>query len=299
MDTLQAMRAFVCVAETGSFTAAAQQLQTTTPYVSRAVAKLETHLRARLLNRTTRRLALTDVGERYLARCVEILADLEAAEKEAGDAHAQPAGRLRVHATTGIGQHYIVPAIAAYRQRYPEVRFELTLANRVPALLDEVYDVAIVVAVELPDSGLVSQRIGETHSILCASPAYIARQGMPRRPAELARYACLRLLSPVQPLEKWLLDGPDGREIAILEPPPFQVNVGDAMAEAIRAGMGIGPLPLYLARTGLQDGSLLRVLPEYKLQSLNVYALYPSREYLDAKIKTWIAHLRETLPEML
>ncbi|MCL6688010.1 DNA-binding transcriptional regulator, LysR family [Pseudomonas citronellolis] len=299
MDTLQTMRAFVCVAETGSFTAAAQQLGTTTAYVSRAVANLETHLRARLLNRTTRRIALTEAGQRYLLRCEQILAYVEEAEAEAGDAHARPAGRLRVHSMTGIGQHYVIRAIAGYRQQHPEVSFELTMANRVPDLLDEGFDVAIVVATELPDSGLVSQRIGETYSILCASPSYIEARGAPRTPSDLVNHDCMRLVSPVLALDKWLFDGPNGQEMITVGPPTFQVNVGDAMTEAIRCGMGIGALPVYSALEGLEDGSLVRVLPHHKLQLLNVYALYPSRQYLDAKIKTWVGYLRENLPGVL
>lgn len=299
MDTLQTMRAFVCVAETGSFTAAAQQLNTTTAYVSRAVANLESHLQARLLNRTTRRIALTEAGQRYLLRCEQILAYVEEAEAEASDAHARPAGRLRVHSMTGIGQHYVIRAIANYRQQHPEVTFELTMANRVPDLLDEGFDVAIVVASELPDSGLVSQRIGETYSILCASPEYLARRGAPKTPSDLIEHDCLRLISPVLPLDKWLFDGPNGQEMITLGQSTFQVNVGDAMTEAISSGMGIGALPVYSAVAGLRDGSLVRVLPHYRLQQLNVYALYPSRQYLDAKIKTWVAYLRENLPGVL
>ena len=299
MDVLQTMRAFVAVAESGSFTAAAQFLDTTTANVSRAVARLEARLHARLLNRTTRRIALTEAGERYLQRCTQILAYVEEAEAEAGDAHARPAGTLRVHSMTGIGQHYVIRAIAGYRERHPEVSFELTMANRVPDLLDEGYDVAITIAPELPDSGLVSQRLGVTYSILCASPDYLLRHGEPRGPGELVDHDCLRLLSPVQALDKWIFNGPNGQETTTLGPSPFLVNVGDAMAEAIRAGMGIGPLPLYSAAAGLADGSLRRVLRDYELLHLNVYALYPSRQYLDAKIRTWVAYLREVLPELL
>ncbi|BBT16390.1 LysR family transcriptional regulator [Metapseudomonas otitidis] len=299
MDTLQTMRAFSCVADTGSFTAAAQQLGTTTANISRAVAHLEGHLKARLLNRTTRRIALTEAGQRYLLRCQQILAYVEEAEAEAGDAHARPAGRLRVHSMTGIGQHYVIRAMAGYRQQYPDVSFDLTLANRVPDLLDEGLDVAIVVATELPDSGLVSQRIGATYSILCASPGYIAERGAPRTPADLAQHECLLLISPVMPFDRWHFVGPDGEQMITLGNPSFQVNVGDAMTEAIRSGMGIGVLPLYSAMDGLRDGSLVPVLPHYRLQCLNIYALYPSRQYLDAKIKTWVTYLRETLPDAL
>ncbi|UVE18924.1 LysR family transcriptional regulator [Pseudomonas sp. LS44] len=299
MDTLQTMRAFVSVAETGSFTAAAVQLATTTAYVSRAVASLETHLRTRLLNRTTRRIALTEAGQRYLLRCEQIIAYIEEAEAEAGDAHARPAGRLKMHSMTGIGQHYVIRAIADYRQLYPDVTVDLTMANRMPDLLDEGYDMAIVVARELPDSGLVSQRIGKTYSILCASPDYLLRRGQPKALADLSEHDCLRLLSPVLSLDKWEFDGPFGQEMITLGSSPFQVNVGDSMTEAIRCGMGIGVLPVYSAIHGLRDGSLVRVLPNYRLQRLNVYALYPSRQYLDAKIKTWVEFLRERLPAVL
>ena len=179
MDILFNMRAFVSVAETGSFTAAAQRLDLTTAYVSRAVAKLEAHLQTRLLHRTTRRIALTEAGQRYLMRAQQILAYIEEAEAEAGDAHARPSGTLKVHAMTGIGQHYVIRAIAGYRQQYRDVTFDLPMANRVPDLLDEGFDVAIVVASELPDSGFISQRIGETYSILCASPEYLRLNGTP------------------------------------------------------------------------------------------------------------------------
>ncbi|KTT53793.1 LysR family transcriptional regulator [Pseudomonas oryzihabitans] len=299
MDTLHNMRVFVAVVESGSFTGAAQTLQTTTAHVSRAVAHLETHLRTRLLHRTTRRIALTEAGQRYLARCEQILAYVEEAEAEAGHAQARPEGRLRVHSMTGIGQHYVIRAIAGYRALHPEVRFDLTMANRIPDLLEEGFDLAIVVAAELPDSGFVSQQIGHTYSILCASPAYLAEHGQPQTPAELADHACLRFISPVVSFDRWHFEGPDGPETYRIGETPFQVNVGDAMTEALRQGLGIGVLPLYSAVDGLRDGSLVRVLPAYRLQRLNAYALYASRQYLDAKIRTWVAYLREQIPGAL
>ncbi|MCD4864020.1 MULTISPECIES: LysR family transcriptional regulator [Pseudomonas] len=299
MDTLHNMRVFVAVVESGSFTGAAQTLQTTTAHVSRAVAHLETHLRTRLLHRTTRRIALTEAGQRYLARCEQILAYVEEAEAEAGHAQARPEGRLRVHSMTGIGQHYVIRAIAGYRALHPEVRFDLTMANRIPDLLEEGFDLAIVVAAELPDSGFVSQQIGHTYSILCASPAYLQEHGQPQTPAELANHACLRFISPVVSFDRWHFEGPNGPETYRIGETPFQVNVGDAMTEALRQGLGIGVLPLYSAVDGLRDGSLVRVLPAYRLQRLNAYALYASRQYLDAKIRTWVAYLREQIPGAL
>jgi DNA-binding transcriptional LysR family regulator len=299
MDTLQNMRAFSCVAQLGSFTAAAAQMDTTTANVSRAVSNLEAHLQTRLLNRTTRRIALTEAGKRYLMRCEQILTYVEEAEAEASDAHARPAGQLKVHSMTGVGQHFVVDAIARYRESHPDVTFDLTMANRVPDLLDEGYDVSIVLATELPDSGFVSQRLGITYSIVCASPDYIVRNGIAHKPADLLKHACLRMVSPVIPLEKWLFDGPEGQEMVNITSSPFQVNTADAMKTAIRSGMGVGVLPIYSAIDGLRDGSLVRVLPEYRLQELNLYAIYPSRQYLDAKIKTWVEYLRNSLPEIL
>ena len=293
------MRAFVCVAETGSFTGAATRLELTTSYVSRAVANLETHLQTRLLHRTTRRIALTEAGQRYLARCEHILGLIDDAEAEAGDAQAKPAGSLKVHAMTGIGHHYLIDAVAQYSERFSEVNFDLTLANRNPDLLDEGYDVSIVIAHELPDSGYISRKLGVTYSVLCASPDYLAKQGLPDTPADLPRHRCLRLVNSVMSLDLWRLEGPEGVAEVGIDQTPFQVNTADAMSVAVKAGMGIGALPFYSALDALREGSLVRVLPHYRLFELGIYALYPSRQYLDAKTRTWVEFLREYLPKRL
>ncbi|SDE12312.1 LysR family transcriptional regulator [Paraburkholderia lycopersici] len=299
MDTLQNMRVFVRVVEAGSFTGAAQHLNTTTAYASRAVSDLEAHLRTRLLNRTTRRIALTEAGERYLQRCEQILAYVDQAEAEAGDAHARPSGKLKIHAMTSFGQHYVVPAVGQYQQRYPDVHVELTLAQRMPDLLDEGYDVALVLATDLPDSGFVSQRVASAFSIACASPAYLEKHGVPQKPADLANHTCLQMVTPVFPSAQWHFAGPDGESAIDLGPATFQVNVAEALAVAVREGMGVGLLPIYSAISGLRSGELEWILPEYKSQEMNVYAMYPSRQYLDAKIRTWVELLRENLPSTL
>ncbi|WP_321909118.1 MULTISPECIES: LysR family transcriptional regulator [unclassified Paraburkholderia] len=299
MDTLQNMRVFVRVVEAGSFTGAAQYLNTTTAYASRAVSDLEAHLRTRLLNRTTRRIALTEAGERYLQRCEQILAYVDQAEAEAGDAHARPSGKLKVHAMTSFGQHYVVPAVGQYQQRYPDVHVELTLAQRMPDLLDEGYDVALVVATDLPDSGFVSQRLASAFSIAVASPAYLEKRGVPQKPADLAQHTCLQMVTPVFPTAQWHFTGPEGEATVDLGAATFQVNVAEAMAVAVREGMGVGLLPIYSAISGLRSGELQWILPEYKSQEMNVFAVYPSRQYLDAKIRTWVELLRESMPSTL
>lgn len=299
MDTLQNMRVFVRVVESGSFTAAAHHLDTTTAYASRAVSDLEAHLRTRLLNRTTRRIALTEAGQRYLQRCQQILAYVEEAEAEAGDAHARPSGTLRMHAMASFGGHYVVPAIGRYQQRYPDVSVELTLAQRIPDLLDEGFDVSLSLGYDLPDSGLVSQRLGTAFSIACASPAYLEQHGVPTTPADLANHICLRLVTPGSIFDRWNFDGPDGAETFALPPARFQVNGAEAMAIAVREGMGVAVLPTYTAVRWLRNGDLVWVMPEYTSQPINIYALYSSRQYLDAKIRTWVDFMREALPATL
>ncbi|MGH8779432.1 LysR family transcriptional regulator [Paraburkholderia sp.] len=296
MDTLQNMRVFVRVVEAGSFTGAAQHLNATTAYASRAVSDLEAHLRTRLLNRTTRRIALTEAGERYLQRCEQILAYVDQAEAEASDAHARPSGKLKVHSMTSFGQHYVVPAVGRYQQRYPDVQVELTLAQRMPDLLDEGFDVSLTLATGLPDSGLVSQRLGAAFSIACASPGYLERYGVPQAPADLKDHVCLRMVTPVFPTDEWTFDGPDGQQTVVLGQSTFQVNFAEALVVAVREGMGIGLIPLYSAIAGLRSGDLVWVLPAYTSQDMNLYALYPSRQYLDAKIRTWVEFLRDELP---
>jgi DNA-binding transcriptional LysR family regulator len=166
-------------------------------------------------------------------------------------------------------------------------------------LLDEGYDVSIVLASELPDSGFVSQRLGITYSIACASPDYVKAKGCAQRPHDLLNHACLRLVSPVVLLDKWSFNGPDGQESVAINTSPFLVNSADAMKTAITSGMGVGLLPVYAAIEGLRNGTLVRVMPNYRSQELNLYAIYPSRQYLDAKIKTWVEYLRGSLPEIL
>ncbi|MFM0197168.1 LysR family transcriptional regulator [Paraburkholderia strydomiana] len=298
MDTLQNMRVFVRVVEAGSFTAAAQSFNSTTGAMSRAVSELEAHLRTRLLNRSTRRLALTTAGERYLKRCQQILADIDTAEEEASCAHERPSGALRMHSFASIGQHYVLPAIAHYRALYPDVTVELTLSQRMPDLFEGSADVAVIGASALPDSDLVSFPLGTTFSILCASPSYVKTHGAPKRPADLADHECLILQTPAFAPHEWILDGPNGSEAMQIDG-PVQVNIAESLVVAIREGMGIGMVPLYAAIAGLRDGTLVRVLPDYTLQKMHVYALYPSRKFIDAKTRTWVEFLRAHLPKVI
>jgi DNA-binding transcriptional LysR family regulator len=299
MDTLESMRMFVRVVEAGSFTKAAGLASVTTPQMSRAITDLESHLHTRLLHRTTRHMSLTEAGERYLQHCEQILAHVDLAEAEAAGAGAQPSGKLRIHATTGFGQHHLAPLVARYNKRFPDVLIDLVLAQRIPDIIEEGFDIAVVVARELADSALVSQRIGSLYTILCASPAYLAKHEAPVSVADLNKHTCLQLVLPDVPIGQWHFDNEDEPVFRHLRPMPLTVNVSEALAGSIREGMGIGPLPLSVALPGLRDGSLVRVLPGHRLRANNIYALYASRRYLDAKIKTFVEFLREHAPVAL
>ena len=297
MDMLQCMRLFAKVVREGSFTGSAQQLDLTTSYVSRAVSSLEAHLRTRLLHRTTRRISLTSAGERYFKRCSDILSAIDEAEAEAADVHKRPAGILRIHTLASFGLHYLMPMISGYRKKYPEVEVELTLSQHSPDILREGFDVAVIVTDELPDSSLISQRLGSTYSIALASSEYIREHGKPEVPADLANHECLKLSTPSFSVDAWRCEGPGGTQTVSVKG-AFRVNIAESMAEAIEAGMGIGILPLYSALDGLSRGSFVRVLPECQLQKANIYQVYLSRQFIDATIASWLQHVRDNFEGM-
>ena len=299
MDVFQTMRCFIAVAQSGSFTAAAAMLDTSTTNISKAVSSLEARLQTRLINRTTRRLALTEAGQRYLQRCEKIIEEMREADEEAGTAQTRPVGRLKIHAMSAVGNHYVINAIARYRETHPSVMFDLTLTNRLPDLLEEGYDMSIVLARDLPDSGFVAQRLGITYSILCASPAYLKKRGIPDAPGALGAHDCLRIVNTVMPAQNWVFEGPEGVETVSTPMSPFHVNTADAMTVAISNGMGIGIQPIASAVEGLKAGTLVRVLPEYHFEELSVFAIYPSRKFVDAKIKTWVDFLKNYIPVLL
>ena len=202
MDLLNNLRVFIRVVDCASFTAAADALDLSTAQVSRLVADLEEHVQARLLQRTTRRLSLTEAGERFLLRSRQIVEEMDEATAEARGAHINPAGRLRVHSMNGLGV-LITPLIARYSELYPDVVFELTLSQRNPDPLEEGHDVVISIAPELADSQMVAQAIGQIYSVPCASADYLQRRGVPDKPLALNDHQCLRMLDPLYS-DQWL-----------------------------------------------------------------------------------------------
>ncbi|HTH73318.1 MAG TPA: LysR family transcriptional regulator [Trinickia sp.] len=299
MDTLECMRIFVHVATDGGFTSAAKRLNIKVPAVSRAIAQLETRLSSRLFHRTTRRVALTETGERYLSRSVEILSSYDDAEAEARSATAHPSGRLRVHARSSFGHQLLVPAVLQYQQRFSSLCIEVAMTGASTRLLEDGYDASIVIASELPNSGLVCVRLGTIGGVVCASPPYLEAHGTPATPEDLSAHHCLQLTAPIFSFDRWTSKR-DGARIAVnAGAARLTVNAMEALAPAVTRGLGVAILPAGVALPGLRSKALVPLLREYETQPVNVYAVYRSRRFLDAKIRAFIDVLREEVPAML
>lgn len=292
MDKLTNMSVYVKVVEMGSFTAVANHLDSTVGNVSRAVSALENVLDTRLLQRSTRRLSVTDAGRRFYERCTKILADLENAEAEASNAALKPRGTLRVHCVPGLGRQLVTSAVLEYRREFPDVTVDLMLSQRMPNLLEDQLDVSILIARTLPDSAYVSQKIGVSHCVLVASPEYLERHAAPVTPEDLDDHQCLLLGTVDYVRDEWQLKSKTGDATFAPKGPSFSVNDMEAMVVAIREGAGIGLLAGFSAIEDLRSGRLVRVLPEYHTYERNVYAVYTSRQFIDAKITRFIDTLK-------
>ncbi|MDH0746962.1 LysR family transcriptional regulator [Pseudomonas sp. GD03842] len=292
MDKLSNMSVYVKVVEMGSFTAVANYMDSTVGNVSRAVSALESVLDARLIQRSTRRLAVTDAGRRFYERCIKILADLESAEAEASNAALKPRGTLRVHCVPGLARQLVTGAVLEYRKEFPEVTVDLMLSQRMPNLLEDQLDISILIARTLPDSAYVSQKIGVSHCVLVASPEYLEEHPAPATPADLCDHQCLLLGTVDYMRDEWQLKSNSGDATFAPSGPTFSVNDMDAMAVAIREGAGIGLLAGFTAIEDLRSRKLVRVLPEYHTYERNVYAVYTSRQSVDAKITRFIDALK-------
>jgi DNA-binding transcriptional LysR family regulator len=291
MDRLAAMRAYVQVVEAGSFVRAAEKLGASTSSTSRLIADLEAHLGARLLNRTTRKLSLTETGQAYYERCVQLLADIEEAEAAAGAAAAVPTGRLKLTCPYNLLAQPIGPALAEFNRRHPKVSFDVTVADRVIDLVDEGFDLAVRIGAPGGEQ-LVARRLGSTQLVACAAPTYLERNGTPRTPADIAAHRVLTYAYVSSPFQWRLVDG-GGQTHDVRVAGPLHANSGELLVAAAVAGMGIAFEPDFVVGPHLARGELQRLLPEYSGPKLDVWAVYPSRRHLSAKVRAFIDYLAE------
>lgn len=288
MDRFLEMQTFNAVVDAGSFVKAADSLDMSKAAVSRYVVDLETRLGVRLLHRTTRRLSLTDEGQVFYARSKEVLAQLEEAEDEITSRSDAASGLLRVNAPFTFGFLHLAPLWGEFLTLHPKVKLDVTLADRLVDLVEEGYDVAIRIAT-LENSSLVSKRLATTRMVLCASPYYLEQHGTPKHPAELAQHAVISY-SYWSTKNEWKFDGPQGR-VSVKTNPCIHTNNGDTCRAAALAHQGVILQPSFLVGKDLSDGSLVELMPDFRSIELGIYAVYPTRKHVSAKVRALIEFL--------
>jgi DNA-binding transcriptional LysR family regulator len=277
------------VVEQGSFARAAARLGISTSAVSRHVADLEAHLGVRLLNRTTRRLSLTEHGQAFHERTVQLLADLEEAES-AVTAHAlSPRGTLRLTGPITFGERYLAPAIAAFATLHPGLHFDVDLSDRAVDIVDEGYDLAVRIG-PVGSTALIARTIGRTQLVCCASPAYLARHGAPATPDDLARHACLAY-AYLADRDLWRFTDAQGEARAVRVSGPLGANSGRFLAAIAATGLAIALEPDFIVGDDIRAGRLVALLPGFRPPSSPIYAVYPSRRHLSAKVRLFVDFL--------
>jgi DNA-binding transcriptional LysR family regulator len=291
VDRFDNMRVFAKVVESASFTAAAARLGISASMVSQHVKELEERLGARLLNRTTRKVSLTETGRAYYERCARLLADLEETEQAVSDMHAAPRGELRINATPSFGILQLAPAIADFTARFPGISVELMLSERLVDLVAEGFDVAVRVE-EPPDSSLIARQLAPCRMVVCGAPRYFEKHGTPRTPADLAIHNCLTVaVTGLSYYRTWHLTAADGTALNISPIGNLRTNSGAVLKVAALAGHGLVCLPTYLVGDALQSGRLVTVLDDYTAPPLALRALYPHNRHLSAKVRAFVDFL--------
>ena len=288
MDRFLEMQTFNAVVDAGSFVKAAEALAMSKAAVSRYVVDMETRLGVRLLHRTTRRLSLTEEGQVFYGRSKELLAELAEAEDEISSRSHAASGLLRINAPFTFGVLHLAPLWGAFMAQNPKVKLDVTLADRLVDLVEEGYDMAIRIA-SLENSTLVSKRLASTRMLLCASPQYLALHGTPTQPSELAAHAVISY-SYWSTRDEWHFTGPDG-PVSVKTNPCIHTNSGDTCRAAALAHQGVILQPDFLVGPDLVAGTLVEILPNYRSIELGIYAVYPTRKHVSAKVRALIDFL--------
>ena len=290
MDKFFEMQAFATVVDAGSFVKAAEALAASKAAVSRYVADLETRLGVRLLHRTTRRLSLTEEGQVFYARCKELLAGVDEAEAEITSSSGEASGLARINVPVTFGIRHLAPLWGPFMQAHPKVALDITLSDRVVDLVDEGYDLAVRIAT-LPSSMLISRRLATTRLVLCASPEYLRSNGEPRSPQDLADHRVLAY-TYLSTKDEWRFEGPDGA-VSVKTQPGLHSNSGDTCRAVALAHQGVILQPTFLVGDDLAAGTLVELMPNYRSIELGIYAIYPTRKHVAAKVRVLIDFLVE------
>jgi DNA-binding transcriptional LysR family regulator len=285
MDRLTSLTAFVRVVDSGGFSAAARRLNMFTAMISNHVQALEARLGVRLLNRTTRKISLTEAGKAYYDRCAHILAELEQADDIAGALHSTPRGTLRVYTVTSMAP-FVSSVVTEFLKDHPAVSVDLTMGERTVDLIEEGYDMAIRLT-PAPDSSLIVRGLATWRHVLCCSPGYLEKHERPRQLADLASHNCLRhVLYPFQ--DGWHFTDRKGAPAVVKVSGNLITNSGEALRAALLEGIGVCLAAGFLVHGDLEAKRLVRLLPEYRPVELSMNAIYPHRHQLSAKVRTFI-----------
>ncbi|MFD2264818.1 LysR substrate-binding domain-containing protein [Lacibacterium aquatile] len=289
MDNLAGMQVFVAVVDAKSFTAAAERLRVSKAAVSKQVARLEDHLGARLLNRTTRQISLTEVGQAFYDRARRILAEAQEAVEAVGRLQGEPRGQLRVNAPMNFGILYIAPLAAAFARRFPLVNLDVDFDDRYVDLVEEGYDVAIRIG-QLQDSRLIAKRLAPVRRLLVASPTYLAKHGRPTSISDLANHACLTY-SLQRSGDAWPFVMSDGRIRTIAVPARVRANNSHTLRASVLEDLGITLLPIFAVAEDLATGAMEEIQLDGVPTSIAVHAVYPHSRLLSTKVRLFIEEL--------
>lgn len=289
MDRMASMAAFTKVVGAGSFSAAAREMQVSQALVTKQIQELENWLGARLLNRTSRRLSLTEVGTAFYERAARILEAVEEAKGAAGALQTVPRGRLRINAPISFGVLHLAPAVTEFLQRFPDVSVELLMNDRLVDLLEGEFDVGVRIG-RLRDSSLIARKIAPIRLAVCAAPDYLARRGVPKAPEDLAKHDCLEY-TYFESRGEWRLLNPEGDEIVVPVSGRYLANNADVLRITAIAGGGIILCPTFIVGEDLRSGRLVRLLPDYPPPEQALHALYPPGRHLSAKVRSFVDFL--------
>lgn len=287
MHDVKDMLLFAQVVKSKSFSAAAAQLGVSKSHISKAVARLEAALGVRLLQRSTRRLSLTEVGSAYFEHCERILDELALADDTVNRLHQEPRGTLRISTSVAFGTLHVASALPDFMLQHPDLKVDMTISDRLVDLVEEGYDLALRIIAE-PSPNLVARRIAPIRRKICASPAYLARRGTPTTPQALSTHNCLDYTYQSEGV--WHLQGPDGKQ-AIPVGGTLRINDDEALTAAVIGGLGLAMLPTFIAGQALQRGQLVEVLPGYLPVDRFLYAVYLPNRHLPLKVRAFIDYL--------
>ncbi|MCB1893755.1 MAG: LysR family transcriptional regulator [Zoogloeaceae bacterium] len=295
MDKLRLMESFVTIVDAGSLTAAAHRRQCSLAAVVRGLAQLEAYLGVRLLNRTTRRIALTEEGRSYLVRCRRVLADIGDAEAVVGD-RGRPGGTLVLTAPVMFGRLHVAPVVVDLLARHPSMRVELLLLDRVVDLLEEGIDLAVRIGA-LQDSSMIALPLGDVRAVVCASPGYVARHGAPGTPDSLLQHRCIRMLGNPATVA-WRFEH-DGRRQTLEVGGVIATNQLDVAVDACIRGLGVGRFLSYQVADALADGRLVEVLADARTPPVPVHFVYPHSRLLSSRVRAFVDLGRPVLAQRL